>query len=161
MEVMYYYEYQTPIGIITILAIDDDIVGCCFDYKNIDAIHQETLTIQNAYQQLDEYFQGKRRSFDLKYRFLKGTKFQQKVWNALLTIPYGEVVSYQDIAQKVGSPKAYRAVGNANHNNPIALFIPCHRVVTASHKIGGYGGGIDKKIFLLELERKGIESCIL
>lgn len=161
MEEIYYYEYQTPIGIVTLLAIGDELVGCHFGHNEIEAIHQETPIIKTAHYQLNEYFQGKRQSFDLKYRFLKGTKFQQRVWNALLTIPYGEVVSYQDIAQKVGSPKAYRAVGNANHHNPIALFIPCHRVITASHQIGGYGGGIDKKIFLLELEKKGIQSCIL
>ena len=155
MEMIYYYTYQTPIGIITIEAIDDEIVGCQFESENIEGECLETPIIKEAYQQLNEYFQGKRQSFDLKFRFLKGTQFQQNVWKALLTIPYGEVVSYRDIAQMIGSPKAYRAVGNANHNNPIVVFVPCHRVITTNHQIGGYAGGVETKAYLLELEKKG------
>lgn len=156
METLYYYEYQTVIGMMTIASIDHDIVLCQFGTYDGVGIHQKTETIEKAYQQLCEYFQGTRHKFELNYRFIKGTDFQKKVWNALLTIPYGQCMSYQDIAQRVGSPKAYRAVGNANHHNPIVIFVPCHRVITASHQLGGYGGGIQIKKFLLSLEKNHV-----
>ncbi len=106
-----------------------------------------------AASQLQEYFAGKRKGFDLPLQ-PQGTEFQRKVWAALLEIPYGETRSYKDIAERAGSPKGFRAVGQANHNNPIAVIIPCHRVVSADGSLGGYGGGLDIKAFLLNLERK-------
>jgi methylated-DNA-[protein]-cysteine S-methyltransferase len=150
---LYYYVYQTPIGEITLQSIDETIVGCYFG-KRDDGQCLETKIMKKAYQQLDEYFQGQRQQFDISIKYIKGTDFQQKVWDALQSIPYGETVSYQDIAVKVGSKKAYRAVGNANHHNPIVIFIPCHRVITSQGQLGGYGGGLDKKRYLLELEKK-------
>lgn len=152
MEDIFYYEYQTPIGILTLGCIENNIVLCAFGYQNIQGRHEETVCLKNAFSQLLEYFEGKRQYFDLTYRFLKGTVFQQSVWKELLKIPYGEIRTYQDIAKKVGSPHAYRAVGHANHCNPIAIFIPCHRVIGTSHHLTGYAGGLNKKIFLLELE---------
>jgi AraC family transcriptional regulator of adaptative response/methylated-DNA-[protein]-cysteine methyltransferase len=102
--------------------------------------------------QLDEYFAGKRREFDLPL-VIRGTAFQEKVWRALLTIPCGETWSYGELAGRVGQPGASRAVGTANGMNRIAIVIPCHRVVNADGKLGGYGGGVWRKQFLLDLER--------
>lgn len=151
-DLLYYYDYTTPIGLLTIGSIQNDIVFCQFEKYKGEGIYQENQCLKEASQQLNEYFSKQRKVFDLHYRYLTGTPFQQKVWQTLLTIPYGQTASYQDIAYRIGSPKAYRAVGNANHHNPIVLFIPCHRVITSSHYIGGYGGGIDKKEFLLHFE---------
>lgn len=152
MEDVFYYEYETPIGILTLGCVENDIVLCTFGYQDIKGIHLETDCLKNAFLQLQEYFKGERQSFDLTYRFLIGTAFQQKVWRELLNIPYGEVRTYQDIAKKVGSARACRAVGQANHCNPIAILIPCHRVIGVSRRLTGYAGGLNKKIFLLELE---------
>ncbi len=102
--------------------------------------------------QLDEYFAGQRRDFDLPL-VIRGTPFQQQVWQALLTIPYGETWSYQQLAARIGRPGATRAVGTANGMNRIAIVIPCHRVVNADGRLGGYGGGVWRKQALLDLER--------
>jgi len=108
--------------------------------------------IQQLQKELQEYFAGTRKNFSLKL-FYPGSDFQQKVWNALLKIPYGSTTSYEDIARKVGSPKAVRAVGTANGMNRIAIVIPCHRVVNKNGDLGGYGGGLRRKEALLSLER--------
>lgn len=105
-----------------------------------------------AAKQLSEYFAGERRSFDVPL-MPEGTEFQKKVWRALAEIPYGETRSYADIAAAVGSPKGSRAVGMANHVNPLPVIVPCHRVVGKSGKLVGYAGGLDMKTMLLELER--------
>lgn len=104
--------------------------------------------------ELGEYFAGARRSFSVPYR-LGGTSFQRAVWTALESIPFGETVSYRELAEIVGRPKAFRAVGQANGANPIPILLPCHRVVAADGKIGGYGGGSEMKRALLSLE--GVE----
>ena len=101
--------------------------------------------------QLSEYAQGQRRAFDLPVR-LEGTAFQRRVWDELAKIPFGETRSYQDIAEAIGRPGASRAVGQANHHNPVAPIIPCHRVVTSTGTLGGYGGGMPLKKALLEHE---------
>jgi AraC family transcriptional regulator, regulatory protein of adaptative response / methylated-DNA-[protein]-cysteine methyltransferase len=103
-------------------------------------------------QQLAEYFEGNRKRFSLKL-FYPGTPFEQKVWNVLLTIPYGTTVSYEDIAKIVGSPNASRAVGRANGFNRISIVIPCHRVINKNGELGGYGGGLWRKKMLLDLEQ--------
>ncbi|MGI5986148.1 MAG: methylated-DNA--[protein]-cysteine S-methyltransferase [Clostridiales bacterium] len=108
-----------------------------------------------AASQLNEYFSGKRKNFDLPLEPL-GTEFQKKVWAALSEIPYGDTRSYKDIADRVGSPKAARAVGGANNKNPLIIVIPCHRVIGANGDLVGYGCGLDMKRFLLELEK---ENC--
>lgn len=107
--------------------------------------------IQPYRAQLEEYFAGRRKKFDLPLD-LQGTDFEKRCWQALLTIPYGETRSYADIARAVGSPKAFRAVGMANHNNPVAIVVPCHRVIGANGDLTGYGGGLEVKRKLLELE---------
>jgi methylated-DNA-[protein]-cysteine S-methyltransferase len=107
--------------------------------------------LADAIRQLDEYFAGTRREFELDLA-PQGTPFQLAVWNALLTIPYGATASYADIARSVGRPNAVRAVGQANGRNPLAIVVPCHRVIGSDHSLTGYGGGIDRKRFLLALE---------
>lgn len=106
-----------------------------------------------AYQQVMEYLSGQRRSFDFPYR-LTGTDFQQRVWQALCKIPYGQTATYKEIAAAVGNPNACRAVGMANNRNPITMVVPCHRVIGASGKLVGYAGGLEMKQALLSLERR-------
>jgi O-6-methylguanine DNA methyltransferase len=107
--------------------------------------------MQRYSDELEEYFSGKRREFTFPLD-LRGTDFQLACWRALLAIPYGETRSYADIARSVGKPNAFRAVGMANNSNPIAIVVPCHRVIASDGKLCGYGGGLDLKRKLLELE---------
>ena len=108
---------------------------------------------REAARQLEAYFSGKLESFDLKLA-PEGTEFQKSVWKALCEIPYGETRTYKDIAASIGKPKAYRAVGLANNRNPIAIIVPCHRVIGSNGKLTGYASGLDVKEFLLKLEEK-------
>lgn len=112
-----------------------------------------TPLLADAARQLDEYFAGNRKVFDIPL-YLQGSQFQLRVWKALQAIPYGEVVTYKDIADSIGNPKAVRAVGMANHHNPIAIAVPCHRVIGAGGKLVGYVGGLDIKQYLLDWESK-------
>lgn len=111
-----------------------------------------------VFQQIMEYWNGQRRTFDFPY-ILQGTEFQQKVWHALCAIPYGETRTYKEIAAAVGSPRAYRAVGMANHQNPILIAVPCHRVIGANGKLVGYGSGLDLKEALLKLEQQSLAAA--
>jgi len=111
----------------------------------------EHPVLRKAARQLAEYFRGRRKTFDLALDFA-GTKFQRDVWNALLTIPYGQTRSYAQIAKQIGSPAAVRAVGAANGRNPISIIAPCHRVIGSSGKLTGFAGGLDVKAKLLALE---------
>ena len=103
--------------------------------------------------QLDEYFAGRRREFDLPLVF-HGTPFQRSVWTALLDIPYGETASYGELARLLGKPAAARAVGLANGKNPISIVVPCHRVIGSTGSLTGYGGGLERKQYLLDFERR-------
>jgi len=107
--------------------------------------------LEECVSQLDAYFKGDLREFTLPFK-IAGTKFQQTVWKTLLTIPYGETIPYKELAVRIGNPKAIRAVGGANNKNPISVILPCHRVIGSDGKLVGYGGGLDAKKFLLELE---------
>lgn len=118
-----------------------------------NSIQKETSLIKNTKQQLDEYFAGKRKKFDIPIK-LDGTDFQINVWKELLKIPYGETCSYLDIAKRIGNPKASRAVGMANNKNKIIIIVPCHRVIGSNKKLVGYACGLEVKEKLLELERK-------
>ena len=102
-------------------------------------------------QQLQEYFAGRRREFTMLLD-LRGTEFQRQCWDQLRRIPFGKTLSYAQVAHAVGRPNAYRAVGQANHHNPVAIVVPCHRVLAGGHALGGYGGGLATKAFLLRLE---------
>jgi len=151
--------YKTPIGPLGMVDDNDFITEIFFyskklfqeKYKKRNFTEAETPLLGKAYKQLNEYFGGKRKIFDLPL-LPKGTDFQRSVWNALLTIPYGETRSYVDIAVQIGNPKAYRAVGMANNRNPIVIIIPCHRVIGKDKSLTGYGGGLEAKKFLLDLE---------
>ncbi len=107
--------------------------------------------LDKAARQLDEYFAGYRRTFDIPLSFA-GTEFQKTVWRALLAIPFGATVSYGELARRIGQPKAVRAVANANGANPLSIFVPCHRVIGSDRSLTGYGGGLAAKRWLLELE---------
>lgn len=149
MKKIYYYDtYAGKIGIAEEAGAITDIV-----FKTIDCPVEETELISETKRQLDEYFAGKRKDFDVPTR-LNGTEFQKRVWLALRDIPYGKTASYKDIAAAVGCPKGYRAVGMANNRNPISIIYPCHRVVGSDGSLTGYGGGLDVKAKLLELERR-------
>jgi methylated-DNA-[protein]-cysteine S-methyltransferase len=115
----------------------------------------KTELLMEIVKQLDEYFDGTRKAFDLPIE-PEGTEFQKKVWKALIEIPYGETKSYGQIAKIIGNDKAARAVGMANNKNPIAIIIPCHRVIGANGKLVGYAGGLELKEKLLELEKRSI-----
>lgn len=147
--------YPTAIGRIGIEENGAAITKLYFSRENAlqTAVLNETELLKKAGIQLQEYFAGKRRSFDLPLA-PEGTPFQQKVWKALLEIPYGETRSYGDIARNIGQEKASRAVGMANNKNPIAIIIPCHRVVGSNGKLVGYAGGLDIKKQLLNLEKQ-------
>lgn len=150
------YTYNTLIGNIVITEEDEKIIGVEFKESNLKIKEniqiKQTKLIKRTNQQIKEYLEGTRKKFNIPIN-LKGTPFRLKVWNALLTIPYGETKSYQEIAKQVGSSKASRAVGMANHNNPISIIVPCHRVIGKSGKLVGYGGGLEIKEKLLEIEK--------
>jgi len=151
-----YQSYDYPIGELIVAEKDGLIVYVTLEgdaEKGIPAEYErrETPVIKKAAKQLEEYFAGKRKEFDLPLGFC-GTDFQKKVWAALLSIPYGETRSYGDIAKQIGNPKACRAVGMANNRNPIAVICPCHRVIGADGSLVGYGGGLERKEYLLKLE---------
>ena len=116
-----------------------------------DSVEESSDIIQEAIRQLDEYFRRERTMFDIPLLFA-GTDFQKRVWNLLLEIPYGQTVSYGDMARQLSMPSAVRAVANANGANAISIFTPCHRVIGSNHSLTGYGGGLDAKRFLLRLE---------
>lgn len=143
---------ETPIGKIYIAEENNKIIEINLDSKKNNYEIKNTKILSLAERQLLEYFEGKRKKFDLPLK-LKGTPFQEKVWNELLKIPYGETRTYGEIAKNIENPKAARAVGMANHNNPISIVVPCHRVIGVNNKLVGYGLGIDKKQYLLELEK--------
>lgn len=147
--------YNSPIGVLKISEHNGEITNLCLHQKEGESIsggNTQSELLEEACRQLDEYFRGQRKSFNLPIA-CTGTPFQEKVWKELRNIPYGETRSYEDIAIEVGSPKAVRAVGQANHRNPILLIIPCHRVIHKNGDISGFACGIETKKYLLDLER--------
>lgn len=144
------FTMQSPIGLLTIEETDGAITALRFGGETVSP--PPTPLLQRAAQQLTEYFAARRRRFDLPLR-PQGTAFQQAAWSALCDIPYGQTRTYAQQAAAIGNPKACRAVGMANHRNPLPLFIPCHRVIGAGGKLTGYAGGLAIKRFLLELEQ--------
>lgn len=145
---------MTPVGKMGIIEENDAITHLYFSDGSLPegAELKETELIKKAKTQLQEYFSGRRKNFDLPLK-PSGTAFQQAVWQALCSIPYGETRSYKDIASQIGNQKACRAVGMANNRNPIAIVVPCHRVIGANGKMVGYAGGLSVKEHLLQLER--------
>ena len=151
MTHLYFYDF--PIGRLGIAETAEKISHVSYGLK-LPAQYEkaETPLIRQTAQQLTEYFNGERQEFSVPL-CAQGTPFQQSVWKSLTQIPYGKTVSYQDIARAAGNPNACRAAGLANNRNPIAILIPCHRVIGKSGCLTGYAGGLDKKHFLLDLEK--------
>lgn len=142
--------FPSPLGPITVRTNSSSIVSLSFG--DLGDRHQNEL-LQEAERQLLAYFSGKLSVFQLPLHFV-GTAFQTQVWFALKSIPYGTTLSYRELAEIIGSPKAFRAVGNANGKNPLPILIPCHRVITHNGSLGGYSGGLERKHVLLSLETK-------
>ncbi len=150
----YIKNMNTKIGMITIIEEENQIIAIEINKKREEeCIKKDTLLLKETEKQLMEYLEGKRREFNVPLN-PKGTKFMKAVWTDLQDIPYGEVRTYKQIAEKVGNPKAARAVGMANHRNPIPIMIPCHRVIGSNGKLVGYALGMEKKRYLLEWEKK-------
>jgi methylated-DNA-[protein]-cysteine S-methyltransferase len=151
---MYRIYHNSPVGLLEITANNNAVTGLYFADTEGKRDEENTGPVLNeCVKQLTEYFSGKRKVFEIKVN-PAGTPFQKSVWNELLKIPFGETVSYGEIAERIGNPKSVRAVGLANGSNPVSIIIPCHRVIGKSGSLVGYGGGIENKRFLLELERK-------
>lgn len=159
---VYYHSLSSPVGELMLMTDGETLQAVswekdardlsCLEYAHRSLGHP---VLRETARQLQEYFAGKRTDFRLPLpETLPGTAFQNRVWKALRQIPFGETVCYQELARRIGSPLACRAVGMANHKNPIAVIIPCHRVIGKSGDLVGYGGGLDKKQFLLQLEAK-------
>lgn len=151
-----YAYYQINNYLFEIGYIDDFVVSIKI-VENLVHENQKSIISNQVKTQLSEYFMGKRKTFDFKYKLI-GSKFQIKVWNYLSTITYGKTLSYKDVAIAINHPKAYRAVGNANNKNPIIIVIPCHRVIKSNNQIGGYALGTKIKIDLLNLESKNLKK---
>ena len=160
---------ESPLGLIWVWAVPQGVCGLGFgDQPSAREVRRlarygiatprrgPTEVLTRACQELTEYFRGERYEFDLPLD-LRGTPFQHSVWWEIHAIPYGKTVTYGEIALRVGRPRAYQAVGQAVGANPVAIVVPCHRVVGADGKLTGYGGGVDRKAALLELEQRGLQ----
>lgn len=158
MQLSYQF-LDSPVGQLKLVAHETALVAVLWENENPNRVRlaalvedrQHPILLKTA-QQLNEYFAGKRQQFDLPLDF-EGTAFQQQVWRALLTIPFGETRSYKQIAEQIGNVKAVRAVGAANGKNPISIIAPCHRVVGANGKLVGFAGGLENKEILLKIEK--------
>jgi methylated-DNA-[protein]-cysteine S-methyltransferase len=162
---LHYKTMKSPIGKITLVSTDEALVAL---YCNDELMPKKDLAKKNeahkilnlAEQQLNEYFDGRRKTFELPLN-PEGTEFQSKAWNALLKIPYGEIWSYGKQAEYLKAPKAQRAVGGANGRNPIPVIIPCHRVIGSTGKLTGFSGGMSMKVYLLKLEGHQVDADAL
>ncbi|HKM33239.1 MAG TPA: methylated-DNA--[protein]-cysteine S-methyltransferase [Lachnospiraceae bacterium] len=150
------YHYQSPIGKLRIEIDGEAVTGLDIDNDEIDdteGVYIQNPLIGKVIDELAEYFQGKRKDFDIPVK-PSGTAFQLSVWKALQEIPYGETRTYGEVAAMIGNKKACRAVGGANHKNPIMILIPCHRVIGSDGSMVGFGAGITVKEKLLQIERE-------
>jgi methylated-DNA-[protein]-cysteine S-methyltransferase len=147
--------YDSPIGKLTLAASAAGLSGLHFEASSHppakDGWREDRARFSSTMRQLDEYFASKRHDFDVALD-LVGTAFQRRVWNALCAIPYGTTISYGELARRIGDVNASRAVGLANGRNPVAVIVPCHRVIGANGQLTGFGGGLPRKKFLLQLE---------
>ena len=148
---MYERLIDSPVGLLTLRAEDGALTAILFGDQRTGLPGSDQI-LDQAEAELKEYFAGERKEFAVPVR-LTGTEFQKKVWAALAEIPYGETATYGEIAARIGKPKACRAVGTANHHNPVPIIVPCHRVIGAGGSLTGYGGGLEVKAYLLTLER--------
>ena len=154
METLYFTRMKSPVGPLVIGVSEKGLVVLGFDRGYLGAkfawVESRERTARYVHE-LKEYFAGKRQTFDFPLD-LRGTEFQLRCWKALLNIPYGQTRTYGEIAREVGCPRGFRAVGTANHDNPIAIVVPCHRVIASNGSLQGYGGGLENKRWLLDLE---------
>jgi methylated-DNA-[protein]-cysteine S-methyltransferase len=155
-EEVFYRSINSPIGELILTSDGGAITGLFMEKqkggpKPINDWRRDDGLFNEAAEQLRAYFAGELTEFDLPLA-LKGTEFQQRVWGELQKIPYGSTISYGELARRIGNPQASRAVGAANGSNPISIIIPCHRLIGSNGKLTGYGGGIERKKFLLDLE---------
>lgn len=148
----YQISFNSPIGFLILKSDGQAITAASFSENDLQE-QNSCAVLESCKVQLNDYFLGNLRTFDLPLS-PEGTEFQQKVWTELLKIPYGETITYMEMAFRLGDPKCIRAAGTANGRNPIAVIIPCHRVIGAGNKLTGYAGGIWRKKVLLELEMK-------
>lgn len=149
---------QSPIGILEIISDEKNILAVSFLSENIIlTTSKENEISKECKKQLQEYFNGERKSFDVAVCF-SGTEFQNNVWNELTKIPIGKTISYLQLAKNLGNPKCIRAAGTANGKNPIAILVPCHRVIGSDGNLIGYAGGLWRKQWLLEHEAKMING---
>lgn len=151
----FYDEVDTPMGRLLLVATEEGL--CEVDFASEgreipESWQRDAERIAPIAAQLKAYFNGEKQSFDIPLA-PQGTEFQRKVWQELCKIPYGETISYGELARRIGNPKASRAVGAANGQNPVAIIIPCHRVIGSNGRLTGYAGGLDRKAFLLKHER--------
>ena len=171
MQPLYYSRMPSPAGPLLIGVSDAALVLLEFDRGLPKTLAGQPIAWQESQErtshvrrQLEEYFAGKRRDFDLELD-LRGTEFRKRCWQQLVQIPYGETRSYAEIARAVGCANGFRAVGQANHHNPIAIVVPCHRVLASNRMLGGYGGGLNVKAMLLRLEgaefRESVDQAYL
>jgi methylated-DNA-[protein]-cysteine S-methyltransferase len=144
---------QSPIGFLRVTANEKWVLGVSFCEQPEPETERVPDCLRQACLQLDEYFQGKRRKFEVRLN-LRGTSFQKKVWTALRKVPFGRTLSYGGIARTIGQPYSGRAVGGANHRNPVAIIVPCHRIIGHNGRLTGYGGGLWRKQWLLAHEKK-------
>ncbi|HEV7331148.1 MAG TPA: methylated-DNA--[protein]-cysteine S-methyltransferase [Flavisolibacter sp.] len=145
--------YHSPLGPLEIQCSDDHVTAVLFTAETSTAENQSHPLLQSCLMQLDEYFSGKRKTFNLPLA-QPGTPFQQKVWELLYMIPFGKTISYHQLAMQYGDLKAIRAVASANGKNNLAIIIPCHRVIGSNRSLTGYAGGLWRKKWLLEHEAK-------
>ena len=156
---------DSPVGPLTLVKADAALVGLYMDrQRHVRGAPSFGARARSGFEaiveQLEEYFAGQRRQFTLTLA-PAGTPFQRRVWEVLETIPYGETRTYAQVAAAIGNPAAVRAVGLANGRNPISIVVPCHRVIGSDGTLTGYGGGVDRKRFLLELETPGRRPAVL
>ncbi|WP_281863440.1 methylated-DNA--[protein]-cysteine S-methyltransferase [Planomicrobium okeanokoites] len=155
MSNLYQVDYESPIGVMEVVGTEQGILSVLFTERE-EVLHQPQpdmpQVLNDCLRELDEYFKGERMDFTVHY-ISEGTEFQGKVWSALTTVGYAETASYRDIAVKVGSEKAVRAVGNANSKNKLTIIVPCHRVIGTNGKLTGYAGTLTRKEWLLKHEQ--------
>jgi O-6-methylguanine DNA methyltransferase len=158
MREVFYDRYRAPIGTLIVGVTASGLAILEFEKSHLPPVRRpedvwtrSETRVMPVIAELEDYFAGLRRQFSTPLD-LRGTDFQLRCWRALLEIPYGETITYAELARRVGSPRGFRAVGMANHDNPVAIVVPCHRVLASDGTLGGYGGGLEIKRALLELE---------
>ncbi len=163
MAGMQFRVMDSPVGTLTLAGVDGRLQHLRMEDQTYEPSRAgwqlDNTAFPDAVEQLVSYFDGSLTEFNVDLQF-GGTEFQRRVWEALLTIPYGETRTYGQIAQQVGAPTAFRAVGLANGHNPIGIIVPCHRVIGANGSLTGYGGGLDRKRKLLNMEKSASELAL-